>query len=328
MNLLLKRTLAVMAATTLGLVAARADAGRLGVFTSDANGFDTHTFYYDDGHEVTLIDTQFVPALTQAMVEQVRKETRSPITRVIVTHPNPDKFNGLAYLHTLGVESISSRAAAQAMPGVHEYKKHVFVNLAKMFSDETYPKFENVKSTFAGETRLRLKSGETLSLIELKNPGVTSTQVVVRIDKTGDLVVGDLVQHKAHAWLEGAIVNGKPHADLVKWAAAVGELPALAKSKPAAKVYGGRGEFVSVAQAVQAQRAYLVRADALVDDYIASLGERRQELADPAASPAHHATLAKLFAEAFPDFALPYMIKYSVYGLIGSKLRSGGDSPR
>jgi glyoxylase-like metal-dependent hydrolase (beta-lactamase superfamily II) len=327
MNLHLKRALAVLAATTLALVAARADAGRLGVFTSDAHGFDTHTFYYDDGQEVTLIDTQFVPALTKAMVERVRNETRSPITRVIVTHPNPDKFNGLAYLHTLGVESISSRAAAEAMPGVHEYKKYFFVNMAKMFSDETYPKFENVKSTFSGEHRIRLKSGETLSLIELKNPGVTSTQVVVRIDKTGDLLVGDLVHHKAHAWLEGAIVNGKPRADLVKWAAAVGELPALARSSPGAKVYGGRGEFVTVEQAVQAQRAYLARADALVDDYIAR-GGRKQELVEPATSSAHHEALAKRFAEAFPDFALPYMIKYSVYGLLSSKLHPGADSPR
>ncbi|HMC15734.1 MAG TPA: MBL fold metallo-hydrolase [Albitalea sp.] len=328
MNSFVQRTFAILAAAMLGVGAAPAWAGKLGVFTSDANGFDTHTFYYDDGQEVTLIDTQFVPALTRAMVEQVRKETRSAITRVIVTHPNPDKFNGLAYLHTLGVQSISSAAAAAAMPGVHDYKKYFFVNIAKRFSDESYPKFENVKSTFSGETRIRLKSGETLSLIELKNPGVTSTQVVVRIDKTGDLVVGDLVHHKAHAWLEGAIVNGKPHADLVKWAAAVGELPALAPNKPAAKVYGGRGDFVGVAQAVQAQRAYLARADALVDTYIARLGERKQELADPAASAAHHEALAKRFVEAFPDYELPYMIKYSVYGLIGTKLQMGADSPR
>ncbi len=321
MTSILKTTILTVAAITLGFGALGAHAGKLGVFTSDANGFDTHTFYYDDGREVTLIDTQFVPALTQAMVEQVKKETRSPITRVIVTHPNPDKFNGLAYLHTLGVESISSHAAAVAMPGVHEYKKYYFVNMAKMFTDETYPKFENVKTTFTGQTQIKLKSGETLSLIELKNPGVTSTQVVVRIDNTGDLLVGDLVHHKAHAWLEGAIVNGKPHADLVKWAAAVAELPGLAKDKPDAKVYGGRGEFVSIAQAVKAQRTYLNKADALVNDYIAKLGKRKAELTDPTMSKAHHEELEKRFVKAFPDYALPYMINYSVYGLITSKLQ-------
>ena len=310
----------ILCAGLLALNAAPAHAGKLGVFTSDANGFDTHTFYYDDGQEVTLIDTQFVPALTQAMVEQVRKETQSPITRVIVTHPNPDKFNGLAYLHALGVESVGSRAAAAAMPAVHEYKKYYFVKIAKMFTDETYPKFENVKTTFSGRTQIRLKSGETLSLIELKHAGVTSTQVVVRIDQSGDLIVGDLVHHKAHAWLEGAIVNGKPHADLAQWAVAVSELPALAQDKPDAKVYGGRGEFVGVADAVKAQRNYLNKANALVDAYIATLGKRKEELTNPATSSAHHQELEKRFAAAFPDYALPYMIKYSVYGLIASKL--------
>ncbi|TAK91581.1 MAG: MBL fold metallo-hydrolase [Burkholderiaceae bacterium] len=321
MTSFLHHALAVM--LTAALTTGTAHAGRLGVFTSDSNGFDTHTFYYDDGQEVTLIDTQFVPALTQAMVEQVRRETQSPITRVIVTHPNPDKFNGLAYLHSLGVASISSRAAAAAMPDVHAYKKYYFVNIAKMFTEENYPKFENVKATFSGQTKIHLKSGETLSLFELKNPGVTSTQVVVRIDKTGDLIVGDLVHHKAHVWLEGAIVNGKPHADLAQWAAAVAELPALAKGKPNAKVYGGRGEFVPVAQAVQAQRAYLLRVNAIVDDYLAQLGARRSELDDPATAQPHYQALEKRLVRAFPDYALPYMIKYSIYGLVGTKLQSG-----
>ncbi len=292
MTSILKNMLWTAAAALLGLGTANAYAGQLGVYTSDANGFDTHTFYYDDGQEVTLIDAQFVPALTQAMVEQVKKETRSPITRVIVTHPNPDKFNGLAYLHTLGVESISSRAVAEAMPGVHEYKKYYMVNIAKSFTAESYPKFENVKTTFSDATKIKLKSGETLSLIELKNPGVSSKQVVVRIDKTGDLIVGDLVHHHAHAWIEGGIVNGKPRPDLAKWVAALGELP-----------------------------AYLNQANALVDKYLAELGDRKKELADPATSNAHHQELQKRFAAAFPNYRLPYMIGYSVYGLVASKLK-------
>ncbi|MCE2970238.1 MAG: MBL fold metallo-hydrolase, partial [Burkholderiales bacterium] len=122
----------------------------------------------------------------------------------------PDKFNGLSVLHALGAESIGSQATAAAMPGVHAYKKYFWVNMAKAFTDETYPKFEPLKTTFSGQKTIRLKSGETLTLIELKNPGVSSTQTVLRIDSTGDLIVGDLVQHGAHLWLEGGIVDGKP----------------------------------------------------------------------------------------------------------------------
>lgn len=275
-------------AQLIALASSAALAGTLGVYTSDSNGFDTHTFYYDDGKEVTLIDTQFVPSLTEAMITAVKSKTNSPITRVIVTHPNPDKFNGLPYLHKLGVESITSEGVAREMPAVHAYKENFWVNTAKVFKPGAYPAFENVKTTFKGKTTIHLKSGETLSLIELANPGVANKQVVVRVDDTGDLIVGDLVHTNAHLWLEGGLIQGKPHADLRRWAAAVGELPRLSDGKPAAKVYGGRGDFVPVTAAVKEEQRYLARAEQLVKTYIAELGPKKSELRDPTKASMHH----------------------------------------
>ncbi|MEC5162399.1 MULTISPECIES: MBL fold metallo-hydrolase [unclassified Janthinobacterium] len=312
------RLAALVLAACAGLAAGAACAGTLGTFTSDANGFDTHTYYYDDGQEVTLIDTQFVPALTAAMLAQVKRQTASPVTRVIVTHANPDKFNGLPYLHQLGVDSITSAAVAADMPLVHAYKENFWVNVAEAFKPGTYPAFEQVKTTFAKSSTIRLKSGETLSLFELDNPGVAAHQVVVRIDATGDLLVGDLVHTKAHLWLEGGLVDGKPHADLRRWSDAVAELPPLAAGKPAAKLYGGRGEAIAVADAVREQQRYLARARALVAGYIDELGQRKRELRDPARSKAHYQALQGRFASAFPEYQLPYMIGYSVYGLVNT----------
>jgi glyoxylase-like metal-dependent hydrolase (beta-lactamase superfamily II) len=296
----------VIAAMSLCMVCA-AQAGTLGVFTSDAAGFDTHTFYYDDGREVTLIDTQFVPKLTAAMVAKVESETQSPITRVIVTHPNPDKFNGLAYLHGMGVRSISSHGVAQAMPTVHLYKK--------AFAPADYPAFENVQERFDRQRVVKLASGETLTLFALKHAGVSTQQVVVRIDATGDLIVGDLVHHRAHAWLEGGLVDGKPVPRIGEWIAALNELPALAAGFPAAKVYGGRGEFVSVTAAVDAQTSYLLKADDLVRGYVEGLGGRQAELWDHEATAKHSVELEQRFVAAFPEYRLPYMVRYSVYGL-------------
>lgn len=308
------------------LPAAPVQAGTLGTFTSDAQGFDTHTYYYDDGQEVTVIDTQFVPALTQAMVDQIRQRTKSPITRVIVTHPNPDKFNGLPLLHALGAESIASRATADAMPGVHAYKKNFWVNVGKLFTEAGYPRFEPVRTTFSGRMTVTLKSGETLSLFELKNPGVSSTQTVVRIDRGGDWVVGDLVHYRAHAWLEGGLVNGTPRPDLAKWRAALDELAGLARGgDPTAKVHGGRGEVGTVAEAVAFQKDYLSRADALVARHVAEAGPAgRAELRDAAKATAHYAELQSRFEQAFPGLALPYLVKYGAYGLVDSKLPAAG----
>lgn len=313
--------LAIAAGSLATIASSAALAGVLGVYTSDSNGFDTHTYYYDDGKEVTLIDTQFVPSLTEAMVSEIRKKTTSPITRVIVTHANPDKYNGLPYLHKLGVESITSASVAREMPVVHAYKENFWVNVAKAFKPGTYPSFEKVTKTFDKKTTIPLKSGETISLFELQNPGVTNKQVVVRIDQTGDLVVGDLVHTKAHLWLEGGLNQGKPHPNLKRWRDAVAELQQLAGNKPNAKVYGGRGEFYPVRDAIKEQQRYLTHAEVLVKAYIDELGERKAELRDPEKKQAHYKELERRFATAFPDYKLPYMVGYSVYGLVDSLIK-------
>jgi glyoxylase-like metal-dependent hydrolase (beta-lactamase superfamily II) len=305
---------ALAAAATLTAVAVPALAGTLGTFTSGPDGFDTHTYFYDDGKEVTVIDTQFVPQLTQAMVEHIRQRTSSPITRVIVTHPNPDKFNGLSVMHALGARSVASEATAKAMPAVHEYKKHFFVNVAKAFTEESYPKFASVQSTFTGRTTIKLKSGETLTLVELRNPGVASNQTVVRIDKTGDLIVGDLVHYKAHAWLEGGIADGAPRPDLAKWRAAVRELESLGHGT----VFGGRGKAGSLQDVVAYQTDYLATAEGIVAAYVAAAP--KAELQDAAKAQAHYQKLQSLFEQQFPGTGLSYLIGYGIYGLVNSKL--------
>ncbi len=291
-------------------------AGSLGVYTAPAEGFDTHTFYYDDGREVVLIDTQFVPGLTQNMLDQINSETKSKITKVVVTHPNPDKFNGLQYLHNKGIASFSSEDVAESMPIVHSYKENFWVNTMKAFAKGEYPVFENVQNTFEGKYVIKLKSGETLTLFQLKNPGISSSQVVVRVDKTGDLIVGDLVHHNAHAWLEGGLVDGKPYADIAAWKAALTELYYISADYPNAKVYGGRGEFVSVSEAVSKQQLYLSKVESIVDAYVLSHADALRQAKDMSK---HYDEITALVSREFPEYKYDYMVKYSVYGLLDTR---------
>lgn len=298
------------------LATGTASAGELHVFTSDATGFNTHSLWYDDGKEVIVVDAQFTQAHAQALLADIRKQTQSPITRVIVTHPNPDKFNGLSEFHKAGVESLASEKTAAAIPGVDAYKRYFFVKLAKTFTDETYPKVEPVKVTYSGKKIITLQSGETITLFELTHPGISSDQTVVRIDKTGDLIVGDLVHAKTHAWLEGGIVDGKATPTLGGWKADLNELTQLGKGK----VYGGRGQFLALQQAVDLQIAYLEQADAIVTKYVKSLGNKSSELSDPTLQGAHYQAIQTALSKAFPDYAMPDLVGYSVYGLVQQKL--------
>ena len=68
---------------------------------------------------------------------------------MVITHPNPDKFNGAPAFQDPDAEVISSEATAAAMPGVHDYKKAGFVGMG-MYTEENYPKLGTVDETFAG----------------------------------------------------------------------------------------------------------------------------------------------------------------------------------
>ena len=291
--------------------------GQMHVFESDANGFNTKTFFYDNGSEVVAFDTQFTPALAEQSLTFLRTKTQNPVSYVVVTHPNPDKFNGISVFKKEGAKIIASEATANAMADVHAYKKYYFVNIAKMFTEDNYPKLDTIDLRFTGSFDLKLENGERIKLQELKGPGVSSTQTVALVPSVNALVVGDLVHHNANAWLEGGIVGGKPVPTIDSWIKDLKELTVIfAEANPT--VFGGRGEAVALDIAVPQQIKYLTKADEIVTSYVKNLGDRRDEL-NGANAGEHYAKIQAEFVSAFPAYQLAYMIQYGVYGLALSK---------
>lgn len=288
-------------------------------FTSDQNGFDTHSYYLDTGAEVVVFDAQFTPALAQALVDDIRSHTDAPIRYLVVTHPNPDKFNGAAVFRALGASVVASEATAAAIPGVHAYKRNFFVHVAGMFTEDTYPAQAEVDVVFRDQLVLDLDADVEVRLRVLENPGVSSTQTVAAIPALDALVVGDLVHHGAHAWLEGGIVDGAPRPDLARWRAALDELSDLGNPT----VYAGRGELVALEEAIPAQQEYLTRVEDITGAYIAEHGADAL-LGSEAAT--HHAAISERIAAAYPEHALPYMTQFSIYGL-ATALASAAATP-
>lgn len=292
--------------------------GRMIEFKSGAEGFDTRTFFYEGENEVVAFDAQFTPALAEQAIRKLRELTDKPITWLVITHPNPDKFNGASVFRREGARIISSSATAKAIPGVHAYKEYFFVEMAKMFKKGDYPQPVAVDQTFDGQMDLVLRGGERLRLRELSRPGVSSTQTVAFIESANALVVGDLVHHKAHAWLEGGIVDGKASPAIEGWISDLQEIAALYPATT--KVYGGRGLTVDLKTATEEQIRYLTEARALVRSELNRLGQRAKGFSGPDAG-ALYKDLALKFEQRFPDYVLPYMIEYGAYGLVQSELQ-------
>jgi glyoxylase-like metal-dependent hydrolase (beta-lactamase superfamily II) len=286
-----------------------ASVGKIYTFESDANGFNTRNYFYDNGEEVVAFDTQFTPELAQKSIDFLRTKTSNPIAYVVITHPNPDKFNGMNVFQKLGAKVIASNKTQANMPGVHAYKRYYFVNVAKMFTDATYPKLSQADIGFDQSYSIHLKDGESIALQELSQPGVSTNQTVAYIPQANAAIVGDLIHHQVHAWLEGGIVNGKPVPTLTGWISDLRQIETELQDEPQTMLYGGRGEAVALHEGIDEQIGYLNKADQLVTQYVAGLGSAQED--DQA--------VQKIFEAKFPGYGLGYMIGYGVYGLVGSK---------
>ncbi|WCL49039.1 MBL fold metallo-hydrolase [Leptospira sp. GIMC2001] len=291
--------------------------GTMFTFKTDANGFDTKNYYYDNGSAAVAFDTQFTPSYAKQSIEAFQSQSKTPILYVVITHPNPDKFNGISEYRKLGAKIIASEKTAQSMKEVHEYKKYFWVKIAKAFTEENYPKLEPIDITFNDKYEIDLGSGDKVNLIELGSAGVSSNQTVAYIPTTDSYVVGDLIHPNAHAWLEGGIVGGNAKPDINSWIQSLTKLQEIADSK--SKVLAGRGKESTIGSAIPEQIAYLKAADSITKDYIETLGSKKSELKSDKAQ-SHYDKLQELISEKFPTYELKYMIGYGIYGLVNSKI--------
>jgi glyoxylase-like metal-dependent hydrolase (beta-lactamase superfamily II) len=281
----------------------------LHTWTSSEAGFFTNSHWLDTGKEVIVFDAQFTPEAAGELLADIRKSTASPVRYVIITHPNPDKFNGASVFQELGATLVASQATSEAMPGVHDYKKAYFVG-AGAFSEESYPALPRVDLVFDKSLDLALDGTTHIQLQVLDHAGVSSTQTLAWIEDSGALIVGDLIHPKVHAWLEGGIVEGAAHPTLDSWQEALGELRAYA---PDTIVYPGRGAPTRLQDAVDEQQEYLSKVEDIVKAWADDVTEQRAEASDLDA-------LSARVHQAFPSYAMGFMTNYSIYALAARAL--------
>ncbi|MEM9462316.1 MAG: MBL fold metallo-hydrolase [Myxococcota bacterium] len=290
----------------------------LRTFTSADEGFHTNSMWVDTGAEVVVFDAQFTPALAQSLVDEIQSQTDSPIRWLVVTHPNPDKFNGASTFRSLGAQVVASQATAEAMPGVHAYKEAFFVG-SGAFEPGQYPALAPVDLTFDDALELPLAGGGQITLEVLDHGGVATTQTVAIVeddDGPAQLVVGDLVASRTHAWLEGGIVDGVAAPDLAQWRDALDDLAGLTDD-PASPVYPGRGEPLPVAEAVGQQRDYLTALEQIVHAVLSEQDDPAAALGGDQAGAIYDEITARA-EQAFPSYDHAYLITSGVYGLAWS----------
>nr|WP_307728127.1 MBL fold metallo-hydrolase [Massilia terrae] len=106
--------------------------GAAGMASQANKGFMSNAGFVVTGDGVVVFDALATPALGQAMVDAIRKISKEPIRRVIVSHYHADHFYGLQSLKAQGAE-IWAHANGKA----------------SLASDDTLKRFEQRKTDLA-----------------------------------------------------------------------------------------------------------------------------------------------------------------------------------
>lgn len=168
---------------------------RIGSYVSSWNGFRTSSYWINAPGGLILIDTQFLPSATEEMLEWAEKVTGKKVVLAIVLHPNPDKFNGTAFLQSQGIRVITSEQVLKLIPKVHHIRLGWFYDRFR----PDYPLADPTPESFGNHDAMVSVAGINLKLHVL-GPGCSQAHVVVEYEK--HLFVGDLVTQGFHSWLE------------------------------------------------------------------------------------------------------------------------------
>ncbi|MCP3141058.1 MBL fold metallo-hydrolase [Pyxidicoccus xibeiensis] len=186
---------------------------RVGQYLSSSWSFMTSSFWIEGPEGLVLIDTQFLPSALKKEVHYAEGVTGKKVVLAIVLHPNPDRFNGTAWLRERGVRVVTSQQVRDLIPAVHERWAPVYF---EKYWNGRYPRTLVLPEAFGAATQELSAGGLTLKAHVL-GTGCSPAHVVVEWE--GHLFVGDLVANGTHSWVE----NGR----IDEWLRRLDELRAL-----------------------------------------------------------------------------------------------------
>jgi glyoxylase-like metal-dependent hydrolase (beta-lactamase superfamily II) len=186
---------------------------RVGQYISSQWSFETSSFWIEGPEGLILIDTQFLPSALRKEITYAERATGKKVKLAIVLHPNPDRFNGTAWLQSLGVPVVTSDQVRELIPEVHDKWSPVFF---EKYKQGGYPQTLALPDGFGSSTR-ELSAGGLTVRAHVLGGGCSPAHVVIEWE--GHLFLGDLIANGSHSWFENGRVD--------EWLKRLDELRAL-----------------------------------------------------------------------------------------------------
>jgi len=191
--------------------------GQLGAASSENEGFMSNAGFVVTRDGVVVFDALGSPPLAEKLVSLIRKVTRQPIKRVIVSHYHADHFYGLQVFKALGAE-IWAHRAAEGATRTEEAAQRLVQRREALFPwvDENTQLLE---ADYFVEGDTDFEMGGVKFALRHVGPAHSTEDLALMVQNDGVLFAGDLVFRGRIPFVGDA--------DSASWIAALDKLIAL-----------------------------------------------------------------------------------------------------
>jgi glyoxylase-like metal-dependent hydrolase (beta-lactamase superfamily II) len=266
---------------------------RVHIHTSSPDAFFVNSFIIEGVRSLVLVDTQFVLSEASVVADRIAA-LQKPLAAILITHPHPDHYNGLASIleKHAGTRVYATSGTINGIRETAETKRAYWTPII----GANYPQRFVIPD-------VAVRDGEHLSIdgVELVvndfGPTESSDNTAIEVPQIDAVIISDLVYNRVHPWL----AEGRSG----PW------LKALAKANrcfaSAAVLYAGHGAAGSPS-IINEQAAYINA----VREIVASAVKEDPELSD-----ASRAAIQRRIRAAYKDWPLEMIIDMNTTSLAG-----------
>lgn len=226
-----------------------------------------NSWLLEDEAGVVLIDTQRTLSAASEVVAAIRASGK-PLQAVIITHPHPDHFGGLASILESfpGTPVYASENAQQVIESDSNGLQAATRNAVPDDTPEQFPAPDHVFRD--GEI---LKFGEVELAVEELGPGESETMSMISAPAANALFVGDVVANR----MTGFLLEGRS----ADWIAQIDRiLRDYGQTEPT--IYPGHGAAGTFGVLLEAEREWLVDLRDMTRKHLDGVGLSETDIED------------------------------------------------
>jgi glyoxylase-like metal-dependent hydrolase (beta-lactamase superfamily II) len=264
---------------------------KIHTFSSAEAAFFVNSFIVESEDALVLVDTQFLTSSARELCAAIRSHTKQ-LKAVVITHPHPDHFNGLAEVlrNWPDLPVYATQVTIDVIKATEAEKRAAWT---PVYGDD-YPQ-QTAFPNIAVKPDQTIEVGGIKLVVDDLGEGESADITVVYFPQSNDLIASDLLYNRVHPWLaEGRTKQWIKQIDSV-----------IEKYRDALSVFAGHGQVTQI-DGLLLQSEYLHYFRNLVREQVTNLG---------LITPDEKSAIGKQMRTRYKDYPLAMLIEMNIDGV-------------